>query len=236
MVTLILSSLLISSSEQVFLSWVCLRVAQSFPAFGVSKQVNEPLTPHHWLAWLIRQQSTLWSPLPPLFPPPSPTALYFCQMVSMQSWEQRKIKGRLQRLKNPRKHSSYLLLLRWHIYRLHGLYVEWPKRRRRQWKTLHCCLWNTISIKTEVVNKVECVKPHFHLVVRYGSVQIVTGRTSKTWSCLCFHSEPCKPEADSSISYVIAWWHSGGTHVFNFKAQLLLKGFLKCSNFYVYSI
>lgn len=65
---------------------------------GVSEKVNGLLTPHRWLAWLIRQQSTPWIPSPP--PYLSSLALHSCQMVSMQSWEQRKIKGRLQRLEN----------------------------------------------------------------------------------------------------------------------------------------
>lgn len=65
------------------LHWVCALRRMAF--CGVSEKVNGLLTPHHWLAWLIRQQSTPWFTSPPLYP--CSLALQSCQMVSMQSWE-----------------------------------------------------------------------------------------------------------------------------------------------------
>lgn len=80
----------------LLLHWVC--ALNSMAVCGVSEQVNGLLTPHRWLAWLIRQPSAPRFPSYPLSF--CSLALYSCQMVSMQSWEQRKIKGRLQRLEN----------------------------------------------------------------------------------------------------------------------------------------
>lgn len=84
------------------LLWAC--ALRSMAVCGVFEQVNGLLTPHHWLAWLIRQRSTpcFASPAPPPLSSllPSSLVLCRCQMVSMQSWEQRKIKGRHQRLEN----------------------------------------------------------------------------------------------------------------------------------------
>lgn len=101
----ILSTLLIPSWAQVQLFWLSSQSVAGAPLGSIpqkygslSEQVNGPLTPHRLLAWLIRHQSSPWFPSLPLYT--SSQALYFCQMVSMQSWEQRKIKGRLQRLEN----------------------------------------------------------------------------------------------------------------------------------------